>query len=83
MDLKQYFKLEDTPSARSPVGQMMTRLLADDPSLTFDAARQLAKNQLLKASARKHYGATTVRQDEIRSTQLRLFREKRRGVPGN
>ena len=50
MDIKAYFAESDTPSEGSPVGALMLKVLAKNPGMTFDAARQEA-NRLLDAAA--------------------------------
>jgi hypothetical protein len=49
----------------------MRRILDESPELSFEEARQLARTQLLKASARRNYRVTTPKQDKERAEQFR------------
>jgi hypothetical protein len=41
----------------------MRRILDESPDLTFEQARQLTQQQLLKAAAKRNYRVTTPKQD--------------------
>ena len=65
------FDLAATPSRNSPVGSLMRRILDESPDLTFEQAKQLARPQLLKASAKRNYRVTTPKQDKETVEQFR------------
>jgi len=45
----------------------MQRIIAESPEISFEEARKLAKEQLLKAVGRKRYYVTTPKQDKARA----------------
>jgi hypothetical protein len=53
--LEQYFQQEDTPSADSPVGRVMLRVVAKYPTLSFEQARDKAHGLLADAAKRKKF----------------------------
>lgn len=69
--LERYFSLPSSPEPKSPMGELMRRILADDPGLSFEQARSLARKQLLKAAGRKNYRVTTPRQDEVAAERMK------------
>jgi hypothetical protein len=46
--LKMWFDRPGRPSEESPVGQLMVQLLALNPKLSFDGAREEARARLLR-----------------------------------
>jgi hypothetical protein len=65
------FDLTDAPSRISPVGSLMRRILDELPDRTFEQARQLANQQLLKAAAKRNYRVTMPRQDKETAERFR------------
>lgn len=53
MSVTEYFSRRDTPSEHSPVGEMMLQVLAAQPSLSLDRARQIAREILHRRGAYK------------------------------
>lgn len=47
MNLDDYFKLPDSPSKGSPVGKLMTRILAEFPWMTRQECRMRCRDALL------------------------------------
>jgi hypothetical protein len=78
--LAQYFEQIDTPSANSPVGNLMVRILEKYPDLTFEAARIEANQLLQKAAGRRKYRTPKVFSAEELThgrERLRLLKDKR------
>lgn len=73
--MEEYFAQSDAPAGDSPVGRLMRRILADDPGLSYEKARELAHNQLHKSAGRKNYAITTPSQDAKRLANFRGVRE--------
>lgn len=55
-----YFGLPDTPSANSPVGMLMLRVLHKNPGMEFETARLEANRLLETASGKRVYRVPTV-----------------------
>jgi hypothetical protein len=60
MLLSTYFEQEDTPAQNSPVGALMARILAKNPAMGFEQARQEAHALLTKAAGARIYRSPTV-----------------------
>jgi hypothetical protein len=75
MNLDKYFELPHTPSAFSPVGKLMRRILEESPDISFQDARNLAKEQLLKAGGRRKYQVFTPKQDAKRAARFNAIPE--------
>jgi hypothetical protein len=60
MDVKAYFEQEHTPGENSPVGALMVRVLAKNPGMTFERARQEAHALLDRAARGRVYRVPTV-----------------------
>ncbi len=60
MNIAEYFEREDTPSTDSPVGTLMVRVLAKNPQMDFEQARQEVHNLLERAARGKVYRIPTV-----------------------
>lgn len=55
MNLKEYFAEVESPSANSPVGKLMEKLIEKNPGMGFEEARLEANRLLDKAAGRKKY----------------------------
>lgn len=55
--------LSELPEVNSPLGMLMQRILEESPELSFEQAREAARNQLHKCAGRKYYRVTTPKQD--------------------
>ena len=67
--LSEYFDQHDTPTADSPVGRTMAKILAKYPEMTFDAARADAGVLLADAAKRRRYVAPVVLSVEEKAAQ--------------
>lgn len=73
MNIEQYFAQRDTPSAESPVGATMVRVLKHYPALSFDEARVEAQKLLHKAAKARVYRAPAVRSAEAEKKRQEGF----------
>ena len=73
MDIGTYFAKSDSPSAGSPVGNLMVKVLAKYPELSFDAARAEAQRLLTKAAGRFHLATPQVLSVEQRNEARSRF----------
>jgi hypothetical protein len=55
MQITEYFERRDTPQADSPVGRLMVRVLAKNPGMDFETAREESHKLLAKAGTRWKY----------------------------
>lgn len=82
MLLETNFAQSDTPSRNSPVGTLMVRVLAKNPSMDFEEARQEAYSLLDRAARRRVYRAPAVytaeEQAGRKAQMLTLFGRSRR-----
>jgi hypothetical protein len=62
--IEQYFGRPDTPSAGSPVGILMSKILVKFPGIALDDARAKANELLLDASRRKNFTLPRVLSEE-------------------
>src|SRR5215470_17150721 len=60
---KQILREAGDTCRNSPVGLLMQRIIAESLEISFEEARKLAKEQLLKAAGRKRYYVTTPGED--------------------
>jgi hypothetical protein len=60
MGVEEYFEQPDTPQRNSPVGLLIVRLLAKNPGMNFEQARQEAHVLLSKAAGARMYRTPTV-----------------------
>ena len=72
--LQNYFAQPDSPSAGSPVGVLMLKILEKYPDLSFDAARVEAWRLLDKAAGRFHFSMPRVLSPEQREAAKARFR---------
>ena len=72
MDIKAYFAQEHTPGENSPVGLLVVKVLAKNPGVTFEQARQEANTLLDKAAAGRVY-----RTPRVFSTQEKAAHQTR------
>jgi|HubBroStandDraft_6_1064221.scaffolds.fasta_scaffold618714_2 hypothetical protein len=70
--IEQYFKQTDSPSADSPVGLVMHRVLVKFPGITFQAAREKAHQLLDDAAKRKVFRVLVFSEAETAEKQIRL-----------
>ena len=73
--LEDYFARPDTPSAGSPVGTLMIRVLKKYPDLSHEAARAEARRLLAKAAGRFHFTAPRVLSPSEREKQRQRLRD--------
>lgn len=59
MNINDYFEQQDTPSKHSPVGALMVKVLAKNPGMTLEGARQEANRLLDRAAGCKKYVTPT------------------------
>lgn len=74
--LLAYFERSDTPTADSPTGRTMVKILAKHPELTFDEARTEAGILLSDASRRRHYAAPPVLSVDEKAAALAATRAR-------
>lgn len=78
MDIKAYFEQGHAPSRNSPVGGLMVRVLAKNPNMTCEQAREEAHNLLDKAARGRVYRVPTVyspaEQEANRAKMVETFR---------
>jgi hypothetical protein len=67
MSIERYFEQSDTPAAGSPVGVMMVRVLAKNPSMSFEDALAQAKSLPRQAAGRNDH-------HDIGRRELKLLR---------
>jgi hypothetical protein len=67
--IEQYFEREDTPSAGSPVGILMSKILVKFPGITLDDARAKANQLLQDAAKRKTFALPRVLSEEEQARQ--------------
>lgn len=82
--IQQYFAQSDTPSAGSPVGLLMVRVLAKFPELSFDAARTEARRLLNAAASSFHFTTPRVLSSEQRQAakdRLQSFKDSHKKPP--
>jgi hypothetical protein len=60
MEMTEYFARPETPSAGSPVGALVFKVLAKNPGMSFEEARTEAKALLEKAAGSWVYRAPRV-----------------------
>jgi hypothetical protein len=73
VEMEQYFKTPGAPAKGSPVGELMQRIVAKNPGMSFDAAREEAKAMLYKAAGRFEYRIPRVMSPEQKEKErLRL-----------
>lgn len=73
MDIKTYFAQSDSPSAGSPVGNLMVKVLAKYPDLSFEAARAESQRLLDKAAGKVHLSTPQVLSVEQRNAAKARF----------
>jgi electron transfer flavoprotein alpha/beta subunit len=73
VDIRAYFAHSDSPSASSPVGNLMVKVLAKYPDLSFDAARAEAHRLLAKAAGKFHLSTPQVLSVEQRNAAKARF----------
>jgi hypothetical protein len=73
VDISTYFTQSDSPSAGSPVGNLMVKVLAKYPDVRFDAARAEAHRLLVKAAGRFHLATPQVLSVEQRNAAKARF----------
>jgi hypothetical protein len=74
MDLNTYFALPNTPSAGSPVGQLITRILEKMPETSFEDARAAANAMIYKAAGKFNFRTPAVytpAEEEARRVRLK------------
>jgi len=64
MNVETYFAQPDSPSANSPVGKLLVRILAEYPESTFASAREKAHELLAVAAKARVYRLPAVRSAE-------------------
>jgi hypothetical protein len=67
--IEQYFGRPDTPSAGSPVGILMNKILVKFPGITLDDARAKANQLLQDAAKRKSFSLPRVLSEEEQEQQ--------------
>jgi hypothetical protein len=73
--IETYFAQADTPAAGSPVGTTMVKVLAKFPGITFEEAREKAKEILnLAARARNYVGPRVFSEQEQIERRAQLKR---------
>jgi hypothetical protein len=82
MLLETYFAQSDKPSKNSPVGVLMVRVLAKNPGMDFEQARQEAYSLLDRASRRRVYNVPAVYsvEEEVARKAKMLARFSRSGT---
>lgn len=60
MVLLDYFAEPDTPSANSPVGTIMVKVLEKYPGMSFEAARAKAHCLILESAGKKRFNLPRV-----------------------
>jgi hypothetical protein len=60
MTLSQYFAKPDTPSANSPMGTIMVKVLEKYPGITFEDARAKAHCLILESAGKKRFNLPRV-----------------------
>lgn len=68
-DIAEYFSREDTPSAISPLGAVMVKVLAKYPEFDFAKARVEAHALLNRAAQSRRYRVPAVLSVEEKRTQ--------------
>jgi len=76
LTLQDWFKQPDTPSANSPVGQMIVKVLEKYPDMSFEEARAEANKLLDQAAGRKNYRIPKVYTPDEKAKQLSEFKER-------
>ena len=79
--LDQYFQRTDTPSANSPVGNLMARILAKFPESSFADARTKAHELLGQAAGRRKYQTPAVLSPEEQERRRAVFDDFKRARP--
>jgi hypothetical protein len=79
--LKEYFARPETPAAGSPVGELMTRVLAKNPGMTFEEARAVAHALQQKAAGSKVYRFPRVLSPDEQERQRERLRERFGALP--
>jgi hypothetical protein len=78
---EEYFEQSDTPQRNSPVGLLIVRLLAKNPGMNFEQARQEAHVLLNKAARARVYRTPAVysadEQAERKAKMLAAFGKSR------
>lgn len=74
MTLPEYFKQPDTPHPRSPLGQLMARVIEKNPGMSFEEAREEARDLLKKAAGRRAYSIPRVLSAEEQEAEKRRLR---------
>jgi hypothetical protein len=72
--IEQYFEREDTPSAGSPVGVLMAKIVVKFPGITLDDARARASELLQDAAKRKNFSLPRVLSEEEQEQQRRQLK---------
>jgi hypothetical protein len=72
--LQEYFARPNTPASGSPVGELMMRVLAKDPGMTFDESRAEANTLQQKAAGKWNYRIPRVLSPEEQRTQRERLR---------
>ena len=70
--IQQYFEQPNTPSAGSPVGLVMQRVLVKYPGITLQEARVKAHELLTDAAKRQNYRVLVFSETEIAAQQVRV-----------
>jgi hypothetical protein len=79
LSVREYFEQTDTPAGQSPAGELMVRVLAKNPGMSFEQAREEAHKLLDKAACRRVYRIPRVLSaEEQEREQLRLRALKQR-----
>jgi hypothetical protein len=72
--LNDYFARPDTPASGSPVGELMIRVLAKNPGMTFGEARTAANALKQKAAGKWNYRIPRVLSPEEQRAQRERLR---------
>jgi hypothetical protein len=75
MNIAEFFALPDSPSAGSPVGSLIVRIVAKYPAMSFADARTEAKRLLGKAAGAKYYCTPRVLSAEEKKASRERFQE--------
>jgi hypothetical protein len=80
MTIDTYFNQTDTPAKNSPVGVLLVKVLAKNPHMGFEEAREEALRLLDKVACRRVYATPRVYSPEEKAAQraslLELGRSK-------
>jgi len=74
VEATEYFARLETPSAGSPVGTLVVRIIDKNPNLGLEEARAQANAMLEKAAGRKTYSVPRVYSPEERRARVEQFR---------